>query len=442
MSQDVALQPKRWADGLTKYHYLVLVVACLGWSFDTMDQWLFVFAKQHALRELLTAQGMLGGLDKVAAQGIIGYYSNVATAALMIGWAVGGLFFGMIGDRLGRTKTMAATILTYAIFTGLSGLAQTWEQFALFRFLTGLGVGGEFAAGAALVAETFPSHSRATALGLVQATSAIGNVTAGLLNMGFASAGLNWRWLFAVGIVPALLVVVIFAFIHEPDAWKESRKRVKQGHEKSGTIFGLFSESWLTRNTLVGLGLATVGVIGFWGISVWTPELLRGVLNPQGEEGLKAATEYRISLAGITQNLGGFCGALCFAWVAQRIGRRGAFVIALTACALIVPTTFYCTTSFVTALVFFFLMGAALLYFLSGFAVYFPELFPTRLRSTGTGFCYNVARFVTAGALFVSAPFVKAYGLSTTVICVSGVFLLGFIVLAFAPETKGKPLPE
>jgi MFS family permease len=442
MSQDGMLKPKSWTDGMTRYHLLVLVVACLGWSFDTMDQWLFVFAKQHALRELLTAQGMLTGLEKAAADGLVGYYSNVATAALMIGWAVGGLFFGMVGDRLGRTKTMALTILTYAIFTGLSGLSQTWEQFALFRFLTGLGVGGEFAAGAALVAETFPSHSRATALGIVQASSSIGNVTAGLLNMGFASMALSWRWLFAVGIVPALLVVVIFAFVKEPAAWTESRQRVKAGREKSGTIFGLFSEPWLRRNTLVGLCLAAVGVIGFWGISVWTPELLRGVLNPNGDVALKAATESRISLAGITQNLGGFCGALCFAWVAQRIGRRGAFVIALTACVTVIPATFYFTTSFATALVFFFLMGAALLYFLSGFAVYFPELFPTRLRSTGTGFCYNVARFVTAGALFASAPFVRAYGLSTTVMCVSAVFLLGFIVLIFAPETKDKPLPE
>ncbi len=199
------LEKKRFSDGLTGYHYLVLVVACLGWSFDTMDQWLFVFAKQHAIRELLGAGATTGDVIK---------YSNIATAALMIGWAAGGLLFGMIGDRLGRTKTMGLTILLYALFTGLSGLAWNWQSFAALRFLTGLGVGGEFAAGAALVAEAFPAHARATALGIVQATSALGNVTAALINLGFARMEWNWRWLFGVGVLPALLVVVIFALIH------------------------------------------------------------------------------------------------------------------------------------------------------------------------------------------------------------------------------------
>lgn len=433
MSQAGTLERKSWTSGLTPYHYLVLVVACLGWSFDTMDQWLFVFAKQHAIRELLGPN---------ATAGDVGKYSNIATAALMIGWATGGLLFGMIGDRLGRTRTMAITILLYALFTGLSALSQTWQQFAIFRFLTGLGVGGEFAAGAALVAETFPTHSRAVALGLVQATSALGNVAAGLINLGFAQAQIGWRPLFAVGILPALLVVVIFAFVREPDAWQEARAKAKRGEGGVGSIPGLFAVSWIRRNTLVGVALASVGVIGFWGISVWTPELLRSVLNPNADPALKSAVETRISLAGMAQNLGSFFGALWFAYIAERLGRRGAFLIAMIACGIVLPGAFFLTSGFLSALVLFFLMGAVLLYFLSGFAIYFPELFPTRLRSTGTGFCYNVARFVTAGALFISAPMVAKYGLTKTVLGVSSVFLIGLLILPFAPETKGKPLPE
>lgn len=434
MSQQGLLSERRsWTEGLTPYHYLVLVVACLGWSFDTMDQWLFVFAKQHAIRDLL-------GPGATAED--VGFYSNIATAALMIGWAVGGLLFGMVGDRLGRTRTMAITILLYALFTGLSGLSQNWQQFAAFRFLTGLGVGGEFAAGAALVAETFPAYSRATALGIVQATSALGNVAAGLINLSFAQAGIGWRPLFAVGILPAFLVVIIIFFVKEPEAWQQARAKSKRGEGGVGSIPGLFAVPWIRRNTLVGLSLASVGVIGFWGISVWTPELLRSVLNPENLPAMKSAVETKISLAGMAQNCGSFFGALGFAWVANRIGRRGAFAIALGVCAVVVPTTFFLTSSFVTALVFFSMMGAALLFLLSGFAVYFPELFPTRLRSTGTGFCYNVARFITAGALFASAPFVREYGLTRTVLGVSVVFLLGFLILPFAPETKDKPLPE
>jgi len=443
VTTEMALDEKKsFTAGLTPYHYLVLVVACLGWSFDTMDQWLFVFAKQHAIKALLNPAVYP---TEEAFSNAVTFYGYIATAALMIGWATGGLLFGMIGDRLGRTRTMALTILIYALFTGLSGLSQNWQQFALFRFMTGLGVGGEFAAGAALVAETFPTHSRATALGIVQATSALGNVTAALINLLFASfmnPAESWRYLFAVGILPAFLVVVIFMFVREPDAWVQARARAKKGEGGLGTIPGLFRDRTIRRNTLVGLTLASVGVIGFWCISVWSPELLRAVLNPEGKVELKQMVEQRISFAGMAQNLGGFFGALCFAWLANRIGRRGGFVVALLGCLVIAPATFFLTSSFLTALIFFFLLGYMLLFLLGGFAVYFPELFPTRLRSTGTGFCYNVARFVTAGMLFFSAPFVKAYGLPMTVLVISVVFILGLLALPFAPETKGKPLPE
>jgi MFS family permease len=429
---------QKFTAGLTGYHYLVLMVACLGWSFDTMDQWLFVFVKQHAVKDLLGAG---------ATPEDVGYYSMICAAALMIGWAVGGLFFGAIGDRLGRTKTMALTILIYAGFTGLSGLARNWEQFALFRFMTGLGIGGEFAAGAALVAETFPSHARATALSIVQATSALGNISAGMLNLGFASfmsPETSWRYLFAVGIIPALLVFIIFLFIHEPEAWVQARALAKQNPKKDsvGSIFGLFKGREIRRNTFVGVSLAVVGVIGFWGIGVWTPELLRSVLNPQNSPELKSIVEKQASIAGMVQNFGGFFGALCFGYVAQKFGRRGGFFTALLGCLIVIPMTFYFTSSYVTALVFFFLMGFMLLYLLGGFAVYFPELFPTRLRSTGTGFCYNVARFVTAGAMFYSSTLLKNFGLRNMVFAVSAIFVLGLLVLPFAPETKGKPLPE
>ncbi len=428
------LEKKRFSDGLTGYHYLVLVVACLGWSFDTMDQWLFVFAKQHAIRELLGAGATTGDVIK---------YSNIATAALMIGWAAGGLLFGMIGDRLGRTKTMGLTILLYALFTGLSGLAWNWQSFAALRFLTGLGVGGEFAAGAALVAEAFPAHARATALGIVQATSALGNVTAALINLGFARMEWNWRWLFGVGVLPALLVVVIFAFIHEPEAWVQARAQHKKGGGSNyGSIFALFREPLLRRNTIIGMLLAAVGVIGFWGIGVLTPELLRSVLNPDNLPELKAATEQRVSFAGMAQNFGSFFGALGFAYVAQRFGRKIGFVVAFVGCIIMVPVTFFCTTTFTLAILLFFLLGFVLLFVMGGFAVYFPELFPTRLRSTGTGFCYNVARFITAGTLFATAPLTQNLGIAGMVFAVMAVYAMGLVVLAFAPETKDKPLPE
>ncbi|MBW7866194.1 MAG: MFS transporter [Candidatus Hydrogenedens sp.] len=431
---------KRFSEGVTGYHYLVLAVACFGWSFDTMDQWLYVLVKGHALRGLLPASVPDADVSK---------YTGYVQTALIFGWATGGLIFGMVGDRLGRTRTMIITIMMYAGFTGLSGLAQNWHQFLILRFLTGLGVGGEFAAGAALVAETFPDHSRATALGIVQATSALGNVTAALINMAFTqfmAPAEAWRWILGVGAFPVLLVVVIALFIHEPDRWKAarelSRQKKKDGIREVGSIIALFSEREVRRNTFVGLALGAVGIIGFWGISTWTPELVREMLLRANAEVDKTLVERYVSLAAMSQNIGAFFGALTFAWFANRIGRRGAFAVALVLCLVEIPATFYFATSITLALVFFFGMGFSLLFLLSGFTVYFPELFPTRLRATGTGFCYNVSRYAAAPFAALFGVLSASFGIQLAALMLSSVFLLGLVVLLFAPETKGKPLPE
>ncbi len=455
-------EKKRFSEGLTGYHYLVLVVACLAWSFETFDQWLFVFSKQRAITELLGAAGSDATM--------VGKWTNIATASLMIGWATGGLFFGMIGDRLGRTRTLMITIGMYAVLTGLSGFAQTVYQFSALRFLMGLGVGGEFAAGASLVAETFPIHARATALAGVQAASALGNMLAAVVNGAFFSYGLSWRWLFAVGVGPAIILVIILYFVHEPEVWVQARATAKKGTGSVGSLFALFREPLLRRHTLIGVSLAAVGVIGFWGVGVLTPELLRSVLNPNGLPDLKAFAEKWVSIAGFSQNFGCFCGAMTFGYVAQRLGRRAGFLLAFAACLIMVPAVFFLTGSPWTvkaldalvrvvclgllpstfavgpnhvAVVLFYLLGFALLSVLSGFAVYFPELFPTRMRSTGTGFCYNVARYITAGMLFATIPIKANLGMAGMVYAVMAVYVLGCLVIIFiAPETKDKPLPE
>ena len=426
---------KSWTEGLTGYHYLVLTVACFGWLFDTMDQWLYAQAKTPALAELL----QLAPSDPIVQHAV-----GIAQSWMLIGWAVGGLFFGMIGDRLGRTKTMAVTILIYAVFTGLAAFAQTPFQFVALRFLTGLGIGGEFAAGASLVAETFPAYARTTALGLVQATSALGNVLAGFIYLMIgANPNLGWRWVFGVGFLPALLLFVLIAFIHEPQAWVESRDKAKAGGKKLGSIINLFQDRTLRRNTLVGVGLAAIGVIGFWGIGTWTPELAMSVVNPKNLAGLQSEAARKVSYGVMLWNGGGFFGVMAFAWLAQRAGRKMSFLVSLIMCAIVVPGTFYLTKSFLGVCLLYPIMGFTLLTLFGGFAIYFPELFPTRLRATGTGFCYNVARFIAAASPGLFGQLSGAYGMQRAALMLSSVFLLGIIfVLPFAPETKGKPLPE
>ncbi len=420
--------PTHWYHGLTGYHWLVLVVASLGWLFDTMDQWLYVLARQPAMTDLL---------GPTATPQDVAYYSGIVQAIFIIGWATGGFLFGIIGDRLGRTRTMAITVLMYAGFTGLSAFAQTWEQFALLRFLVGLGIGGEFAAGAALVAETFPAHARPTALGIMQASSAIGNLMAAVI-FRFVAPDFGWRWVFAIGFFPAILVFVIRLFVREPERWQEARRV----GEKLGSFVELFRNPRWRHHTLVGVGLGAIGVIGFWGIGTWSPELLKQAINPTNDPALNALVEERKAYAVMMQQVGAFFGMLGWAYLAQKIGRRPTFALTFTACVVVVPATFFLTTSFERALLMYPLLGFFTTSLFAGFAVYFPELFPTRLRATGVGFCYNVARYLAAAAPFTFGFLSASYGIQWAATILSSVFLLGFVVLYFAPETKGKPLPE
>jgi MFS family permease len=435
MKEQNGVTKLRWYDGLTSYHWLVLVVASLGWAFDTMDQWLYVLARQPAMMELLQ---VTDAKDPSFAK-----YSGIVQAVFLFGWATGGFVFGMIGDRWGRTRTMIATVLIYAGFTGMCGLAQTWWQFGIFRFLTGFGVGGEFAAGAALVAEVFPEHARTAGLGIMQAASALGNITAGIINLTIgASPHLGWRWMFFVGVLPALLTLVIRMRVKEPERWQQAKASAKSGGVQLGTIQDLFTNAEMRRRTLVGVALAAVGVIGFWGIATWSPDLLRGVLNPAQDPALKAAVERKVSYAIMGQNAGAFFGILVWAVLAQRFGRRPAFLLSFLACAAVIPTTFYVTKSFAIALIMFPAMGFVATSLFGGYAIYFPELYPTRLRATGTGFCYNVARYLAIAGPYTFGKLRGIYSIQQAALIVSSVFLLGVLALRWAPETKGQPLPE
>jgi MFS family permease len=428
--------PVKWHHGLTGYHYLVLVVASLGWAFDTMDQWIFNLVKGPALNDLVTSP----------ADPRPEYLIGVALSVFLVGWATGGFFFGMVGDRLGRTRTMVFTILIYAAFTFASGWAQTWQQFIAFRFLTGLGIGGEFAAGAALIAETFPEHARATGLGLMQAASALGNMTAVVLNMMVgANPRYGWRWMFFVGVVPALLTLVIRLFVREPEKWQAARKAADSGEKRVGSIPELFRVATLRRNTLVGVALAAVGVIGFWGIGVWSPELARNAYSPGGVAEMKSWAERMVSTAVLLQQAGAFFGMLAWAWLAQRVGRRRAFGITFLVCAAVVPATFHITASGAATgaiLVMYSLLGFCTTSLFGGYAVYFPELYPTRLRATGVGFCYNVARYLAIAGPYTLGVLKAQVGIAWAATIVSSVFLLGLLALPWAPETRGKPLPE
>jgi MFS family permease len=446
-----------WWRELNRYHWFVLGVAALGWLFDTMDQQLFNLARRPAMRALLEPSPGVEP-DKE----IITEYSGFATSIFLIGWGTGGIAFGILGDLIGRAKTMMLTILLYSLFTGLSALSVGFWDFAFYRFLTGLGVGGEFAVGVSLVAEVMPDRARPFALGLLQALSAVGNVTAavtGIVLAYLARAGIireSWRIMFVVGTVPALLALFVFWRLREPERWRAAAAKYTM-RERLGFYFGeLFQNPRWTKNAVIGLLLASSGILGLWGIGFFSIDLIRYIFRQrftaQGLAGpdITFREDIWAGWTSVTLNIGAFLGIYAFSYVTHYIGRRRAFAISFVLAMLSTAYVFWYFQTVTDIFTMIPIMGFCQLALFGGYAIYFPELFPTRLRSTGTSFCYNVARFVAAagpaalglltGRVFKHYPDPEPMRYAGVVMC--AVFLIGLLTLPFAPETKGQPLPE
>jgi MFS family permease len=415
---------------MTGRHWWILAVAALAWSFDTMDQRIFILARGPAVASLLPA-------GTPTAQ--ITYYSGISTAIFMLGWAVGGFYFGVMGDRYGRARTMMVTVLLYSAFTGLSALSRGFWDFSLYRFLTGLGVGGEFAAGVTLVAESMPASARASALGLLQSFGAIGNVIGSLLSLVILPLG--WRWMFVVGVLPALLVAGVFGKVAEPEAWRLARA----APQKQSVMSSLFLNPRWRRNTVVGLVMAIAGVVGLWGVGLWTPELIRESLSSASPE---LRSRY-VSLGALLQDAGAFLGISAFTILTAKIGRRPAFAISFVIAFAATAWTFRNLHEPSQMLWMLPMLGFSTMLVIGGYAIYLPELYPTRLRSSGVGFCYNAGRIVAALGPFLLGSLTMAFQKSgvaspfrAAAVAVASVYLVGVVATAFAPETAGQPLPE
>jgi MFS family permease len=430
---------------LSRYQWLVLIVASLGWLFDTMDQQLFNLARRPAIVDLMKVlPGDPAGAARVAE------YSGYATMIFMIGWATGGVLFGVLGDRIGRAKTMVFTILLYAAFTGLSVFSSNVWDFSFYRFLTGLGVGGQFSVGVTLVAETVSARARPYALGWLQASSTVGNMLAALVGIVLGrlqESGIllsAWRTMFIVGALPALLCIPVFQKLKEPEAW--TRAKAENTTKQLGSMKDLFSDARWRRNAIVGMLLAFAGVVGLWGIGFFSFDLLRSVLDKTSmSAGQKTLW---IGIASLLQNAGAFWGIYGFTHLTAVTGRKPAFAISFLAAMAATAFTFWNLKTFTDIFWMIPLMGFAQLALFGGYAIYLPELFPARLRSTGTSFCYNVRRFVAAmGPLALGLLTSRVYADKPEPMRYAGVtmclvFLIGLAALPFAPETKGRPLPE
>ena len=423
-----------WRRGVTRYQWIVLFVAWLGWVFDSMDATIYALVLHPSLEELLHISD-----QSVLSAETIAWYGGIIFSVFLIGWAVGGVLFGILADRYGRTKTLVATILLYATFTGLAALSQEWWHLAIYRFVTALGIGGEWAAGAAIVAETWPEEKRAMAAGILQSAWAVGFFLAAVLNL--LLWGYSWRVLFLVGILPAFAALLVRIWVKEPERWRQAHaQELKEGTASVMKLPELFRGP-LGRATWVGSGLAFVAVFGLWGVTSWLPSLVRALPDVQGLQS-DAVTEC-ISYAIMAVNAGALFGYLSFGPLADRFGRRPIFALMCAGSLALVPVTFFAPHRYADVLLLLPVLGFFSNGIFAGFPIYLPELYPTRLRATGSGFCFNAGRMLASAGPFLTGFLVASLGgFGRAASTIALVYLLGLLILIFAQETKGRPLPE
>ncbi len=419
-----------WYSGITRYQWTVLAIASLGWVFDVFEGQLYAILKTPAVRGVMEAGVPDAEINRIA---------GLTLTCFLLGGAFGGVVFGVLGDRWGRRRVMTLTILFYSLFTALTAFAQSWEQLAVLRFLVAMGVGGEWAVAAAIVAEVFPERARTAASGLFHASSGLGVFLATLTGTVIGMTGMDWRVAFLLGLIPALLTLWIRTSLKDPERWEKAKQ--EEG-ARPGSFTDLWSHGQLRSRALAAAGLATVGLAGLWTTVFWAPEVAREILKAEGVTDPSKLTELG-SLAALIGNFGNTAGLLCFAPLASRFGRRTTFLVYHLATVALIPVTFFLAQTYVQVVACLVLLGFAAVGMHAGYAIYFPELFPTRLRSTGAGFCFNIGRIAAAPAPWLMGSLAKQLGgVGNAAMAAGMIYLLGLLCLLFLPETKGKPLPE
>jgi MFS family permease len=389
------ISPQQWRAG---------IAAWLGWTFDGLELHLYTLVATPFVAELLKVEPK----DEA-----VGYCSSLIQAAFLLGWALGGGLFGWIGDRLGRSRTLVLTILTYALFTGGSYFAETWWHLMIFRFLAALGVGGEWAVGAALLSETWPQHWRPWIAAVLQTGVNVGVITAMII--GHILSDFPPRTVFLVGILPALIVVWIRRAVPEPQEWREARSR----QSAQPGILDLFRGN-IRRTTLLTMLVCGFSLSAHWAFLFWSLQHLRNLPDLaawSGPEKTRFVSQAMIVVIA-TSAAGNFIAAA----VARRLGYRRTIAAGCALYFLAITAAYSSPLSHVYLVWWFVPIGLCQGLF-ALFTMYLPPLFPTLLRTTGAGFCYNIGRIAAAGATVFFGLFSKV-GDHRLVILYSGLLFL------------------
>jgi len=408
--------PRRWYKDITPAQRKALISAALGWMLDGMDIMLYAMVLAHLMKDF----GM-----STATAGLMGSLTLLASA-------VGGVLFGLAADRFGRVKALMGSILVYSLFTAACGLSREIWQLAVFRVLLGLGMGGEWATGAALVAETWPLEHRGKALGLMQSSWAVGYALAAAI-AALVLPRWGWRAVFFAGILPALVTLWIRRHVEEPEIWKRSVEERKRTGAKS-RLGEIFRPPYL-KNTAVTSLMNAGTMFAWWGLFTWIPAYL-GLPADQGGMGLgvvKSSTWIIVMQAGM------WLGYVSFGFISDSLGRKKTYIIYLFAAAGLV--LLYSTARHNTALL---LLGPFLAFFgtgyFSGFGAITAEIFPTRVRASAQGFTYNIGRGLSALAPLTIGALAKSRGLAFAFYLTAAFYLFSALVAFALPETKGRRL--
>jgi MFS family permease len=431
---------------MNSYQWTVLLAAWLGWGFDAFDALLFNFVAPNCVPTLLGLP-----IGSPAAKSATLLWTGILTALLLLGWAAGGILFGQVADRIGRTRTLMVTMLMYAIGTAACAAAPNLLALMLFRVVASLGIGGEWAAGAAMVAEVVPEKRRVEAGALLYTAAPLGLFLATFVNFQIAGSLLksdpehSWRFVFLAGLIPAAVALVVRRFIREPERWQSAA---------AGAPRPRFAELFDRRHralTVSGFLMAVIVLVTWWSCNAFIPVVSTGLAQATAKAraldrpATLALVEHWKAVATNYFNLGGLLGTLLTIPAAKLLGRRQMFAIYFAGAAAAVLATFGLELAPETRLAMYFLIGLTIFGVFGSFTYYLPELFPTRLRGTGAGFCYNVGRIIAAGGTVLVGT-IAAKGANSLDSALGALFFVGFVPvigLLFLPwviETRGRTL--
>ncbi len=433
-----------WYKTLNRRQWNTLLAANLGWLFDGFENYALILTAGPALRQLLDPSQHTQ----------IPFFFGAVIAINLLGWGIGGMLGGVLADYIGRKRMMVIAILAYSITTGLSALSFNWWSFAILRFLVGIAVGSEWATGSSMMAELWPDRARGKGAGLMQCGLGIGFFIAALVWLFIAPLGQgSWRWMYLIGVLPALVTLWIRRSIPESELWETSKVRrdAVRASRRAGTrlsaseeqmtkftLHDLFTDRETRGRTLIVFLMSLTTTVGFWSISTWVPPF---VGSTAAAAGLPAAQW--ASYAGMAYTAGSITGYVAFGFLADALGRRGVtmafFVIALA----LTPVLFFGTTDLTLLLLFAYVNAIFSNGQYTWMPVWLPELYPTRMRATALAFAFNAPRFIAfLGPLLAGSMVVMFGGVGKAAMVLSSIYVIGIIAAPFLPETNGKPLPE